>query len=180
MQQSKIPVARPQPQDDAGTYSRDDAVELFGRLNDLASEQKSRPETVIADLRALDDAQLIDVLCEIDPHILMQAIGRFLPGQTGAVPAASAAEAAAEIDESENRRTKRKRTLRLGKIIYNNRMCVLDCGIKDVSDDGCRVGVASSIGVPNIFQLNIQGDDAVHECEVMWRVADEMGLSFLK
>ena len=80
---------------------------------------------------------------------------------------------------SNRRSTARKKVLRTGKVIYNNKSCVVDCQVRDLSDTGCRIRVASSASLPRHFQIAILGTDRTRECEAMWRTAGEVGVQFL-
>ncbi|PLX41061.1 MAG: pilus assembly protein PilZ, partial [Hyphomicrobiales bacterium] len=62
---------------------------------------------------------------------------------------------------------------------YNNRMSVNDCQVRDMSETGCKIKMDSLIGVPNYFTLHILNGDVKHECEVVWRKADMMGVKYL-
>ena len=80
--------------------------------------------------------------------------------------------------EENNRRHARQRTLRTAKIIYHNRTCVADCQIRDMSQTGCRIRVASTANLPRHFELKITGVAETKLCEVKWRSPEELGVLF--
>lgn len=128
-----------------------------------------------AALGGLDDEQLLSVLGQVPAHHLARALDRILTPQ-GAAPVQQAPSTQVPAD---NRNAERSRTLRAGKIIYNGKMSVNDCQIRDMSDTGCLVTLASTHGIPNHFTLHIINGDSRHECEVAWRKSDMMGLKFI-
>jgi hypothetical protein len=77
------------------------------------------------------------------------------------------------------RREVRQRALRSAKVIYNNRSCLVDCQIRDLSRGGCRIRTANSTSVPAIFELQIIGVPEIRLCEVRWRNATEVGVRFI-
>lgn len=54
---------------------------------------------------------------------------------------------------------------------------VVPCIIRDVSEGGARIEVATVIGIPNTFDLIIPGHKN-HSCRVAWRALKEMGLQY--
>jgi len=77
------------------------------------------------------------------------------------------------------RREVRQRALRSAKVIYNNRSCLVDCQIRDLSRGGCRIRIANSTSVPTIFELQIIGVPEIRLCEIRWRNATEVGVRFI-
>jgi len=80
--------------------------------------------------------------------------------------------------DDEARAEFRRRTLKGGKIIFNNRQSVLDCTIRDLSKVGCRLIVASQIDMPEDFELHFLGSDEKFQCHVIWRKQQEAGVKF--
>ena len=101
--------------------------------------------------------------------------------QAQSVPQAAAPQqpVQSEPQSADQRQAERTGTLRGGKIVYNNKMCVSDCQVRDISDTGCRVTVESSAGIPDHFMLHILNGDVKRECEVAWRRSDMLGLRFI-
>jgi hypothetical protein len=74
------------------------------------------------------------------------------------------------------RRQERHRTLKTGKIIFNHKTSVVDCTIRNVSDTGACLQVDSVRGIPNAFELLMDGIQ--RSCIVKWTSAKRMGVSF--
>ena len=124
---------------------------------------------------ALDPDQLARVLRQVPADRLANVLQRL----SGAAMAGSQQPGQSLEIAGDNREAQRKKTLRGGKIIYNNKMSVNDCQIRDMSDDGCRIIVESSVGIPSQFTLHILNGDIHHDCEVVWRKPDMMGVKYL-
>ena len=79
---------------------------------------------------------------------------------------------------TEGRRSLRKRTLLGGEIIFNGGTSALDCLIRDLSDDGCRLALSSTAGVPTAFTLKITRDGRQFSARVRWRNDKFIGVEF--
>lgn len=123
------------------------------------SETAALEEDALRTLTSLPVDALVRVLRSVHEDLLKQAL---------------APEAG-----SEKRGHTRHRTLRSGKIIYNNQACVVDCQIRDMSESGCRVRVASTASLPKHFEIQITGLKEKRLCEVKWRSPQELGLQFV-
>ncbi len=80
-------------------------------------------------------------------------------------------------EESERRGTSRHRTLKGAKIVLPGHRSLLDCQVRDLSDSGARLRIASTVGVPDSFDLAVSGAPTRH-CRVAWRTLEELGVSF--
>jgi hypothetical protein len=74
------------------------------------------------------------------------------------------------------RRHDRHRTLKAGKIMFNHRTSVVDCSVRNLSMGGACLEVDSVIGIPETFDLAVEG--AQHCCVMKWRSANRVGVSF--
>jgi hypothetical protein len=54
----------------------------------------------------------------------------------------------------------------------------IDCRVRDLSLGGACVTVMSPAGIPNEFDLMLDGDKITRQCRVAWRAADRMGVAF--
>jgi hypothetical protein len=72
----------------------------------------------------------------------------------------------------------RRRTFKGGKLIFNKGLSVLDCVIRDMSDQGARVELGATIGVPDTFELIIAPDRVKRSCKIAWRSKRHIGISF--
>src|SRR4051812_29676439 len=75
----------------------------------------------------------------------------------------------------EDRRASRRRVLKSGVIAYRGRHVTQTCIVRDVSRGGARLQVASSIGIPDDFELLIELDCSEASCRVIWRRSTELG-----
>lgn len=78
----------------------------------------------------------------------------------------------------ENRNALRHRTLKAGKIVFDNQQCIIDCVIKNVSDTGARLEVNAWFECPDHVTLQIH-DGPTHECQVVRHNETELGVKFL-
>jgi hypothetical protein len=78
---------------------------------------------------------------------------------------------------SENRKITRRRVLKLGTIAFNGGGGIT-CRIRDVSEGGACLEVASQFGIPDAFKLVIGVDDWQRSCHVAWRKANRIGVAF--
>lgn len=78
------------------------------------------------------------------------------------------------------RRTKaREHRLWGARIVFNNNSSSIDCTIRDLSAQGARLCVASSVGVPDWFDLRIDRNRKTYPSRVAWRSHDQIGVVFL-
>ena len=79
---------------------------------------------------------------------------------------------------NERRREHRNRTLRTGKIIFNNRKSVIDCVVRNLSDFGACLQVNGTAGIPRTFDILIDGDTMSRICQVTWMTEARVGIEF--
>jgi hypothetical protein len=85
---------------------------------------------------------------------------------------------AQEVNVADNKRNvQRRRALKDGKIVFGNGFCVVDCTIKNMSENGALLIAPKSVGVPNSFVL-IDSKGQKLEAEVRWRKLDSLGVRF--
>lgn len=75
-----------------------------------------------------------------------------------------------------NRIAPRHRVLKAGSIEFNGG--VIDCTIRNISDTGAAIEVATPLGVPDAFWLVIPGDQTRRHCRVAWRRDKRLGVAF--
>ena len=78
---------------------------------------------------------------------------------------------------TDNRKISRKRVLLAGKIICG-RTSTFDCTVRNVSQLGACLGVGSSVGIPETFDLVIGQDHTPRPSRVIWRKERELGIAF--
>ncbi|WP_137387931.1 PilZ domain-containing protein [Rhodoligotrophos defluvii] len=79
----------------------------------------------------------------------------------------------------ERRATPRRRTLFSGKIIFNQHSSVLSCVVRNLSKSGACLEVDSQLGIPDQFELLVEGAGIRAEYRVIWRRAKRIGISRL-
>ncbi len=84
----------------------------------------------------------------------------------------------ARDDEGIRRQHERMRTLKSGKIIYNNSNCVADCLILNLSDGGAALLTADFFDVPTDLVLKL-GHGKTYDCEVCWQHGKKLGVRFV-
>jgi hypothetical protein len=66
------------------------------------------------------------------------------------------------------------------RIIFNKGAATLDCTLRNLSETGAAIEVASTVGVPEEFDLVLLADKSVHRCHVVWRSMGRLGLHFIQ
>jgi diguanylate cyclase (GGDEF)-like protein len=74
--------------------------------------------------------------------------------------------------------TSSARTLRGGKIVFNDRRSVVDCLVRSLSDRDATLGVESTTGLPRTFDLLISGERESRPCVVDWQTENRVAVSF--
>lgn len=80
--------------------------------------------------------------------------------------------------ESQRRTAPRKRTLKKGRIVFNNRRSVIDCTVRNLSVGGALLLVDSLIGIPDSFDLTVDSDSTTFAASVMWKREGQVGVKF--
>jgi len=79
---------------------------------------------------------------------------------------------------AERRGTPRQKSFLRGCIYFNNRRSVLDCLIRDLTEDGARIIFSHTVNVPDIVELYIPQREQTVRAHVKWRRGDDIGLDF--
>ena len=82
------------------------------------------------------------------------------------------------IAEPNQRRNERRRTLKEGRIIFNDHQSVINCLVRNLSDNGACLEVPSPIGIPAFFDLEL-GQSGSWSCRIAWRQSRRIGVAFL-
>ena len=80
--------------------------------------------------------------------------------------------------QADNRRAVRMRTLKAGRAVFDNAQSVVDCVIKNLSDNGAQIELDAPGALPNTFLLQFQ-DGRKRPVEVTWRSRNRVGLRFV-
>jgi len=70
----------------------------------------------------------------------------------------------------------RHRVLKSGSIEFHGG--VIDCLVRNISETGAALEVASPLGIPETFNLVIPGDHSSRACKVAWRKDKRIGVAF--
>lgn len=79
---------------------------------------------------------------------------------------------------NERRHTQRTRTLKAGKVEIDSRNPVMDCIVRNLSTRGALL-LLPSLAVPDQFVLTLGASHARHDCRVVWRAIDRVGVEFV-
>ncbi|WP_296744528.1 sensor domain-containing diguanylate cyclase [Mesorhizobium sp.] len=72
----------------------------------------------------------------------------------------------------------RRRVLKAGRIMFNNRMSSIDCTVRTLGEDGAGLDVTSSIGVPETFSLQIRSDAFETRCRIVSQTERHLEVEF--
>lgn len=78
----------------------------------------------------------------------------------------------------EKRLAPRRNTMIRARIVFNGGRGSADCIIRNLSESGARLELASVGNIPQTFDLIAPGHRP-HSCRVIWRALKELGVSFL-
>ena len=78
---------------------------------------------------------------------------------------------------TEKRLFRRQRTLKGGRIVFNRSMSTVTCTMRNHSDGGARLDVTSVLGIPDSFDLKLDGHSS-RSVTVVWRKPDAIGVQF--
>ena len=77
----------------------------------------------------------------------------------------------------EKRAAARHRVLKHGMLAFGGGGGV-DCTVRNISESGARVDIASPIGVPQEFTLVIETDQFMRRCHTVWSSEQRIGVAF--
>ena len=72
----------------------------------------------------------------------------------------------------------RQRVLKAGTIAFTG--AGIDCTVRNLSETGAALEVASVVGIPTEFSLVIPSDNVNRKCRVVWRKLNRIGVAFDK
>jgi len=79
---------------------------------------------------------------------------------------------------AERRHSTRQKSFLRGCVYFNKRRGVVDCLVRDISDDGARLIFSAAVNVPDIVELYIPQKEQTLRARVQWRHGDELGVAF--
>ena len=77
----------------------------------------------------------------------------------------------------EKRASPRHRVLKQGTIAFRGGGGI-DCMVRNISQSGARLEIASPIGLPDCFTLVIATDHFMRDCRAVWNVEKRVGVAF--
>lgn len=80
---------------------------------------------------------------------------------------------------SEKRGAHRQRSLKGGKIVFNNRHSVIDCTIRNLSATGACLEMMTFAGIPDDFDLVFDSDQSSRPVHVIWHKNKRLGINFV-
>ena len=78
----------------------------------------------------------------------------------------------------ERRRQARLRTLKAARILLNHHHSVIDCTVRNLSANGACLNVASTLGIPERFDVMFDADHSVRPCRMVWHKEKQLGVEF--
>ncbi|MCR6732740.1 MAG: PilZ domain-containing protein [Afipia sp.] len=80
---------------------------------------------------------------------------------------------------TDKRRVGRQRVLKPGTIVFKGSGSI-SCVVRNISDSGAALEVISPIGIPETFELHIQGEPLRRHAHVVWRKEKRIGITFVE
>jgi hypothetical protein len=77
----------------------------------------------------------------------------------------------------EKRTVPRHRVLKRGTLAFNGGGA-MDCTVRNLSQTGARIEIASPVGVPAVFTLVIEADHFMRRCHTVWSSEQRIGVAF--
>ena len=78
----------------------------------------------------------------------------------------------------EQRRAQRTRVLKGAKIILNSSTSLLDCSVRNLTNLGACLQIASPLGIPQQFDVTFDCARSRRPCRVIWRTSKQLGVEF--
>jgi hypothetical protein len=78
----------------------------------------------------------------------------------------------------EKRRIQRSRVLKSARMLFNHCASTMDCTVRNMSERGACLLVASPVGIPPTFELTLDDGRSRRPCRVTWQSADKIGVVF--
>jgi hypothetical protein len=113
-------------------------------------------------------------LTEADIAVASQHAEKLASQQPSSADAQPTSEEVRSLEN--NRVAPRQRTLKAGTIEFSG--STLDCVVRNISDTGAALEVASPVGIPAEFNLMISGNIAKRPCRVVWVKDKRIGVTF--
>ena len=76
------------------------------------------------------------------------------------------------------RRHRRMRVLKGAQLRFRNKLVSIDCTMRDLSTGGARLRLSGPTGLPDSFDLKINGTSECFPARLVWRRGNDIGVSF--
>ena len=80
---------------------------------------------------------------------------------------------------STTKQVTRRRVLKAGRLIFNNRHSVVDCTVRAIWETGAEVDVSTSLGIPEDLTFSIRSDNIETRCRIVTRRPSTLELEFV-
>ncbi len=80
--------------------------------------------------------------------------------------------------DKERRRDVRTPINNVGAIRFGPAGHEMPCTVVDLTPRGAGLNVASTFGIPKVFQLAVNGEMGTRHCRVVWMQGNKLGVSF--
>lgn len=78
----------------------------------------------------------------------------------------------------DNGQTARRRVLKAGQILFNDRRSAIDCTIRSIGEDGAGLDIVNGTGIPDTFSLLIRADGFETTCRIVSRAERRLEVAF--
>lgn len=82
------------------------------------------------------------------------------------------------MTDRDRRSSPRHRTLKSGRIVLDGGSRILECRVRNLSEDGALLKLPSTADIPERFELSVLNEDIRETAVVRWRTATELGVQF--
>jgi ribosomal protein S1 len=79
----------------------------------------------------------------------------------------------------ERRKHPRMRALKGAQLVVGKSI-VLDCIVRNLTDQGARIEISNTVGLPDRLQLSFDNGGLERVCRIVWRKLTEAGVEFAK
>jgi uncharacterized OB-fold protein len=81
------------------------------------------------------------------------------------------------MESVERRHLPRRKTLKGGRIVFDDKRSVVDCTVTNMSEKGASLRLPSIVGIPDTFELHI--GEEVHAVWVVWKKEGSLGVMWM-
>jgi hypothetical protein len=83
-----------------------------------------------------------------------------------------------EPNQERRRPAPRQRTLKKARIVFNDRRSAIDCVVRNLSPHGALLVLPSFVGMPETFELFVDGETACRPAHIVWKRDGKTGVEF--